>query len=130
MVLEIDLSPLRGSFKGAVIASADPGYEEARQVWNGNIDRNPALIARCTGVADVIEAVNFARENRLVVAVRGGGHNAAGHATCDDGIVIDLTPMKGIRVDPNAQRAQVQPGVTWAELDRETQIFGLATTGG
>src|SRR5256712_10340672 len=91
---------IRPSLRGEVITPADAGYEEARGVWNGNIDRHPALIARCTGAADVIAAVNFARANNLVVAVRGGGHNAAGYATCDDGIVIDLTPMKGIRVDP------------------------------
>src|SRR5436305_2080652 len=106
MVFESDLARLRGLIKGAVIGPADAGYEEGRMVWNGNIDRNPAVIARCTGVADVIEAVNFGRENKLIIAVRGGGHNAAGHATCDEGIVIDLTPMKGIRVDPAGRTAQ------------------------
>ncbi|HLF71610.1 MAG TPA: FAD-binding oxidoreductase [Dehalococcoidia bacterium] len=121
---------LRMSVRGPVLTQADPGYEEARKVWNGNIDRHPALIARCTGVADVINAVNFARDNNLVIALRGGAHNAAGHATCDGGIVLDLSGMKGIRVDPVARTAQAQPGLTWAEFDRETQAFGLATTGG
>ena len=94
------------------------------------IDRYPALIARCTGTADVIEAVNFARAEGLHVSVRGGGHNVAGTAICDGGLVIDCSPMKGIHVDPGARTATVQPGVTWGELDRETQRFGLATPGG
>jgi FAD/FMN-containing dehydrogenase len=118
------------TLSGRLLRLDDDGYDQARKVWNGNIDRRPGLIARCTGVADVIAAVNFARDNDLLVAVRGGGHNAAGHATCDGGIVIDLSLLKGIRVDPTTRTAQVQPGVTWAELDRETQAFGLATTGG
>src|SRR3954453_1123027 len=91
--------------RGRLLREADEGYDRARRVWNGNIDRRPALIAACTGVADVIAAVNFARESGLLIAVRGGGHNAAGHATCDGGIVIDLTPVKGIRVDPAARTA-------------------------
>ena len=94
------------------------------------IDRRPALIVRCAGVADVIDAVNFARTNSLLVAVRGGGHNAAGNAVCDGGIVIDLSPMKGIHVDPMRRTARAEGGVTWGEFDRETQAFGLATTGG
>ncbi len=127
---EARFDSLKASLRGNVLRPGDDSYDQARKVWNGNIDRRPALIARCTGVADVISAVNFARDNSLLVAVRGGGHNAAGHATCDGGIVIDLTPMKGIRVDPTTRTAHVQGGVTWAELDRETQAFGLATTGG
>jgi FAD/FMN-containing dehydrogenase len=119
-----------GALRGGVLRPGDAGYEEGRKVWNGNIDKRPGLIARCTGVADVIAAVDFARTHGLLVAVRGGGHNAAGYATCDGGIVIDLTPMKGIRVDPTRRTVQVQAGATWAELDRETQVFGLATTGG
>ncbi len=94
------------------------------------IDRRPALIARCLGTADVVAAVNFARENELDVAVRGGGHNVAGNAVCDDGLMIDLSLMKGIHIDPNARTAQAQPGLTWAEFNRETQVHGLATTGG
>jgi len=125
-----EIETLASSMRGAVVRPADPEYDAARRVWNGNIDRRPALIARCTGVADVVAAVNFARDHGLVVAVRGGAHSAAGHATCDGGVVIDLTPMKGIRVDPGIRAAHVQAGVTWDELDRETQLFGLATTGG
>ena len=94
------------------------------------IDKWPALIARCTGVADVVHAVQFAHAHDLPVAIRCGSHNAAGHATCDGGLVIDLTPMKGIRVDPATRRVHAQGGVLWGELDRETQVYGLATTGG
>ena len=115
---------------GTLLSPGTEGYDDARKVWNGNIDRRPALIARCTGVADVVEAVNFARIHHLLVAVRGGGHNAAGHGTCDGGIVIDLSPMKGIRVDPRSRSAHAQGGVTWAQIDRETQVFGLSTPGG
>jgi len=124
------IDALGASFRGNLVRPGDDGYEQARKVWNGNIDRRPALIARCAGVADVIAAVNFARAHRLLVAVRGGGHNAAGHGTCEGGVVIDLSPMKGIRVDPTDRTVHAQGGVTWAELDRETQAFGLATPGG
>jgi len=124
------ITAFQGRLRGALLSPGSDGYDEARKVWNGNIDRRPALIARCTGVADVIEAVNFARTNHLLVAVRGGGHNAAGHGTCDGGIVIDLTHMKAVRVDPGSRTAHAQGGVTWAEIDRETQAFGLATPGG
>ncbi|WP_276253062.1 FAD-binding oxidoreductase [Halomontanus rarus] len=118
------------AFHGAVIRPDDPEYDDARAVWNGMIDKYPALIARCRGVGDVISAVNFARENELLVAVRGGGHNVAGTAVCDDGLVIDLSEMQGVRVDPDAQRAWVQAGATWMDVDHETQAFGLATPGG
>lgn len=121
---------LRADFRGALIGPDDPGYDEARKVWNAMIDRRPALIARCAGVADVLSAVRFAREHDLLVAVRGGGHNVAGTAVCDGGMVIDLSAMKGVRVDPERRTAQAQPGVLWGELDRETQAFGLATPGG
>ncbi len=124
------LADLTESFAGRVLTPGDGGYEEARRVWNGSIDKRPGAIVRPTGVADVIAAVRFAREHGLLVAVRGGGHSVAGHSTCDGGLVIDLGAMKGIRVDPSARRAHVQPGVVWSELDRETQAFGLATTGG
>lgn len=116
--------------RGGLIRPDDIGYAEARQVWNGMIDRRPAFIARCSGPADVIHAVNFARANNLLVSVRGGGHNAAGNAVCDGGIVIDLSGMKGVLVDPKRRTARVQGGVTWGELDHETQVFGLATPGG
>lgn len=124
------IEQFRGGFRGALLRPGDEGYDAARRVWNGMVDRRPALIARCTGVADVIAAVNFARDNDLLVAVRGGGHNVSGNAVCDDGLMIDLSPMKGIRVDPARQTAVAQGGVTWGEFDRETQAFGLATTGG
>jgi hypothetical protein len=127
---ETALDTFRSRFQGPIILPVDPEYDAARSVWNGNINRFPAIIARCTGVADVQEAVNFARENTLLVAVRGGAHNAAGHGTCDDGIVIDLSLMKGIRVDPKARTARAEGGVLWREFDRETQAYGLATTGG
>src|SRR5258708_6006226 len=127
---EARVEAFAAALRGKLLRPGDDDYEQARKVWNGNIDRRPAFIARCTGVADVIEAVNFARVNGLLVAVRGGGHNAAGHGTCDGGIVIDLSRMKGIAVNPRNRTARAQGGVTWAELDRETQAFGLATPGG
>jgi len=117
-------------FRGELIRPGDAQYEAARHVWNGAIDRRPALVARCTGVADVRAAVRFARERDLLVAVRGGGHNVAGTATCDGGLVIDLSPMKGIWVDPVARTARAQAGLLWGEVDRETQAFGLAMPGG
>jgi FAD/FMN-containing dehydrogenase len=121
---------LSGSFAGPILRPGDPGYEEGRAVFNGMFDRHPALIARCSGVADVVAAVGFARDHGLEVAVRGGGHSVPGYATCDDGIVIDLSGMKGVFVDPDARTARADGGVTWGEFDRETQAFGLATTGG
>jgi FAD/FMN-containing dehydrogenase len=121
---------LSASFKGELARPGDATYDIDRRVWNGSIDRFPALIARCRGVADVMAAVKSARSSGLPVAVRGGGHSYPGHSVCDGGIVIDLAPMKGIRVDPEGRTARVQAGVLWGELDRETQAFGLATTGG
>lgn len=116
--------------RGEIIRPGDAGYDRARRVWNASIDRYPAVIVRCTGVADVVGALDFARESDLPVAVRGGGHNVAGNAVCDDGLVIDLSGMKGIRVDPDRWIAYAQPGLTWREFDHETQAFGLATPGG
>ena len=124
------LERLRDSIRGPVIAPDDAGYDAARAIWNGAIERRPACIARCTGVADVVAAVRFARERDLVVAVRSGGHGVGGHALCDGGLVIDLSPMKGIRVDPAARTARAEAGVLWGEFDRETQLHGLATVGG
>jgi len=121
---------LRASFRGTLLRPGDPGYEPGRRVWNGMIDRRPALIARCAGAADVIQAVGFARERGLPLAVRGGSHNVAGNAVCDGGVVIDLSGMKAIRVDPARRTVRAEGGVTWGEFDRETQAFGLATTGG
>jgi FAD/FMN-containing dehydrogenase len=105
-------------------------YDEARRVWNGMIDRRPALIARCAGVADVIAAVRFARTHELLVSVRGGGHNITGNAVCEGGLMIDLSPMKSVRVDPARRTARAEAGLTWGEYNRETQAFGLASTGG
>jgi FAD/FMN-containing dehydrogenase len=120
----------RARFGGQLILPGEDRYEEARRVWNGMIDRHPAMVARCSSTADVVLAVNFARENGLLVAVRGGGHNVAGFGTCDDGLVIDLSPMKAIQVDPKSKTAKAQPGLTWGEFDRATQSHGLATPGG
>jgi hypothetical protein len=131
--IELDrdaLHELGASFRGELVLPEDPTYEEQRKLWNGSIDRHPALIARCAGVADVIAAVRLARATGLLVAVRGGGHSFPGHSVCDGGILIDLGPMKGIRVDPVARTARAQAGALWGDLDRETQEFGLATTGG
>jgi FAD/FMN-containing dehydrogenase len=125
-----DLDRLADSLHGPVIGPDDEGYDEARSIWNGAIDRRPACIARCTGVADVVAAVGFARERDLLVGVRSGGHGVGGHAVCNGGLVIDLSPMKGIRVDPATGTARAEAGVLWGELDRETQLFGLATVGG
>jgi FAD/FMN-containing dehydrogenase len=124
------IADLSRRFRGALIRPGDAAYDAARRIWNGAIDRRPALVARCTGAADVRAAVGFARERELLVAVRGGGHNVAGTAVCDRGIVIDLSPMKGVWVDPRARVARAQPGLLWGELDHETQPFGLATPGG
>ena len=124
------LSELAGTFGGQLLQPADPGYDEARRVHNGLVDKRPALIARCQGVADIVDAVGLARKLGLEVAVRGGGHNVAGRATIDDGLMIDLAPMKGILVDPKMRTARAQGGVTWREFNRETQLHGLATTGG
>ena len=113
--------------RGACVTLGDPGYDEARVIWNGSIDKHPAIIAQCVGAADVIDAVNFARDHDLVVAVRGGGHNVAGNAVCDGGIVIDLSLMNGVRVDPAARRVRAGGGAILGDVDRETQAFGLAT---
>ncbi len=126
----MDVKEFRAGLRGALLAAGDDGYDAARRVWNGSIDGKPALIARCTGPADAIHAVNFARANDLLASVRGGGHNVTGNAVCDGGLMIDLSPMKGIHVDTARRTVRAQGGVTWGELDHETQAFGLATTGG
>ena len=117
-------------FSGELLRDADAGYEVARRVHNGMIDRRPALIARCLGTADIVDAVNYAVANNLDIAVRGGGHNVAGNAVCDGGLVVDLSLMQGVDVDPANRTARTQPGATWARFNRETQLHGLATTGG
>jgi len=124
------LTALIERFSGIILTSSDPGYEEARRVHNGAIDKRPAVIARCRGTADVVDAVHFATERGLEIAVRGGGHNVAGRAVCEGGLMIDLALMKGISVDPERRTARAQGGVTWGEFNRETQLHGLATTGG
>ncbi|ADB59917.1 FAD linked oxidase domain protein [Haloterrigena turkmenica DSM 5511] len=121
------VSDLQEQFRGTLLRPNDDGYDEARTIWNAMIDRTPAVITQCEGVADVIAAVNFGRDHDLPIAVRGGGHNAAGNAVCDDGLVIDLSPMASVRVDPVAQTARVGPGATLGDLDHETLAFGLAT---
>ena len=124
------VTELSGTFTGQLLQPADAGYEDARKVHNGLVNKRPSLIARCRGVADVVDAVKLARKLGLEVAVRGGGHNVAGRATVDGGLMIDLMPMKGIQVDAQARTVRAQGGVTWAELNRETQLHGLAVTGG
>jgi FAD/FMN-containing dehydrogenase len=128
---EATVQELREAVRGEVVTPGDDGYAEACLVWNGAHDgRRPALVVRCTGAADVIAAVGFARSNDLTIAVRGGGHSVAGFSTCDNGIVIDLSPMNGVRVDIAARRATVGGGAVWADVDHETQAHALATTGG
>ncbi|MER6315019.1 FAD-binding oxidoreductase [Streptomyces sp. NPDC001581] len=124
------MAMLSQSFRGRQVQPGDPSYDEDRRIWNGSVDRSPALIAYCTGVADVIDAVRFAAASGLPLAVRSGGHSFPGQSVCDDGIVIDLSPMRGIRVDPEARTVRAQAGVLLGELDRETQAFGLAVPAG
>ena len=124
------IQELRDSLRGRLLLPNDEGYDGARKVFNGIIDKRPALIVRCAGVADVISAVHFARETDMRVAIRGGGHNVAGNAVCNDGLVIDLSEMKSVRVDPGNRTARAGGGATWGDFDHETQAFGLATTGG
>ncbi|HZD32647.1 MAG TPA: FAD-binding oxidoreductase [Candidatus Angelobacter sp.] len=127
---EQSIDQLKSAFRGELIQSGDPGYDAARKVYNGMIDKRPRLIARCVDVADVIAAVNFGRENDLLTAVRGGGHNGAGLGTCDDGLVIDLSRMKGIRVNPAHKTVRVEAGCVWGDVDHATHAFGLAVPGG
>lgn len=123
---DADLQAFRASFKGALLAPADPGYDQARSVWNAMIDRRPALIARCTGTVDVVQAVKFARRHQLLVSVRGGGHNIAGLAICEGGLVIDLSGLRAVWVDAAQRTARAQAGCTLGDVDRETQLHGLA----
>jgi FAD/FMN-containing dehydrogenase len=121
-----ELQGFRAAFKGAVLAAEDPAYDETRKIWNAMIDRRPGLIARCTGTADVVQALRFARKHRLLVSVRGGGHNIAGLAVCEGGLMIDMSAMRGVWVDPVAGTARAQAGCTLADVDRETQLHGRA----
>ncbi|HEY6598555.1 MAG TPA: FAD-binding oxidoreductase [Pseudomonadales bacterium] len=121
---------LRTALRGTLLCEGDPHYDDARTVWNAMIDKRPVAIVRCAGVADVMASVNFARDAGLPLAVRGGGHNVAGNAVCEGGVVVDLSPMRSVHVDPTRRRARVEGGCTWRDLDIETAAFGLATTGG
>jgi FAD/FMN-containing dehydrogenase len=125
-----EIVDLRGRFRGALVQPGEEGYEEARRIWNGAIDRRPGLIARCAGADDVAEVVRFARERDLLVSVRGGGHAVAGYAVCDGGVMIDLSLMKSVRVNPQDRTARAGGGLIWSEFDKATQPHGLATTGG
>ena len=127
---QLTVDELAKSLRGELVRPCDPGYEQHRRVWNGSVDRHPGLVVRCAGVADVRSSIRFAREHGLLVAVRGGGHSFPGYSVCDGGMVIDLSLMKGVRVDPDARTARVQAGVLLGELDREIQEFGLAVTAG
>jgi FAD/FMN-containing dehydrogenase len=126
----VQIEQLRAGVRGAIIQPGDAEYDAARKVYNGMIDKRPAVIVRCVDVADVIAAVNYARASGVLTAIRGGGHNGGGLGTCDDGLVIDLSPMKGIRVDPAAKTVRVQPGCTGGDMDHATHAFGMATPGG
>jgi FAD/FMN-containing dehydrogenase len=127
---EAAMLELRANLRGPLLCPGDIAYDEARKVWNGMIDRRPAMIARCAGAADVIAAVKFARTHEILVSVRGGGHNTPGIAVCEGGLMIDLAGMRSVRVDPARHTARAEGGTTWSDFDRETQVFGLATTGG
>jgi len=130
VISEADFQELRLKMRGSLLRPGDPGYDQARVIFNAMFDRSPALIVRCRGVADVSEAVRFARRHHLLMAVRGGGHSVAGDSMCDRGLVIDLSQMNTVVVDPERSVARVQGGATWADVDRETRLFGLATPGG
>ena len=127
---EATVQKFADSLRGPLLGPGEDGYDGARKVWNGMIDRRPALIARCAGVADVVAAVRFARTHELLVSVRGGGHNITGNAVCEGGLMIDLSRMKSVRVDPARRTARAEAGLTWGEYNHETQAFGLASTGG
>ncbi|RVA23448.1 FAD-binding oxidoreductase, partial [Mesorhizobium sp. M7A.F.Ca.CA.004.11.2.1] len=124
------LEAFSAQLRGKMLSEGDAAYDEARTVWNATVDRLPGLIVCCVGASDVVSAVNFARENRLLVSVRGGGHNIAGSAVCDGGLMIDLSLMKSVRVDVAGRRAWVGPGATLADVDKETQAFGLVVPTG
>src|SRR5215510_15411500 len=121
------VAALRGKLRGTVALPGEDGYDAARTIWNGMIDRRPALVVRCLGAADVINAVNLARDEKLLLAVRGGGHNIAGNAVCDGGLLIDLSLMRSVRIDPASATARVEPGATLADFDKEAQEFALVT---
>jgi FAD/FMN-containing dehydrogenase len=127
---ESSFQALQAQLRGTVVQPGDAGYDQARKVYNAMIDKMPRLVARCADVADVIASVNFARENKMLLAVRGGGHNGGGLGVCDDGLVIDLSAMRGIRVDPKAHTVRVEGGCRWGDVDHATHAFGMATPAG
>ncbi|MEE8177667.1 MAG: FAD-dependent oxidoreductase, partial [Acidobacteriota bacterium] len=129
-VEEASIKEFQGSLRGELLRPGDNGYDADRKVFNAMIDKRPALIAHCSGAADAIACVNFAREHEVLVSVRGAGHNVAGWSLCDGGLVIDLSRMKGVWINPAARTVRVEPGVTWGEVNHDLQTFGLAATGG
>ena len=130
VISEAAVEDFRGSLHGESLLPGDAGYDGARRIWNAMVDKRPALIARCSGTADVINSVNFARENSLLISVRSGGHNFPGNSVCNDGLMIDLSRMTGVRVGPAARTVRAQGGTKWGAFDHETQAFGLAAPGG
>src|SRR6476469_10730436 len=122
-----NIDALRQTLRGNVCLPGEAGYDEARTIWNAMINRRPGAVVRCRGAADIVAAVRFAREHRLLLAVRGGGHNIAGNAVCEGGLLIDLSQMRSVRVDPASRTARVEPGATLGDFDKEAQSFGLAT---
>ena len=130
MMPSLDIQQFRATFQGDLFTPESSGYGDACRLWNASVNKRPALIARCSGLADIVAAVNFAREHNLLTAIRGGGHNVGGRALCDDGIVIDLSQMRAVHVDPATRTVRVQGGATLGDLDRETHAFGLAVPSG
>src|ERR671927_1569643 len=130
MLDDATIEQFKVDLRGELIQPGEPGYDEARKVYNGMIDKHPRMIARCSDVADVISCVNFARENDVLLAIRGGGHNGAGWAVADDALVIDLSAMRGVRVDPEERTVRVEGGATWGDVDHATHAFGLAVPSG
>ncbi|HLQ06315.1 MAG TPA: FAD-binding oxidoreductase [Nitrososphaerales archaeon] len=129
-IAETAIQDFKTALRGSLLRPGTDGYEDARKIWNANIEKHPALIAKCTGVADIVHSVNFARDNEVLVSIKGGGHSIPGLGLCDGGLAIDLSSLKGVRVDPVEKTARAGTGVTWGEYDHETQSYGLASTGG
>lgn len=129
MIEATAIDELRSSLHGRLVTPGEPGYDDARRVWNGDIDRRPALIVRSAGVADIRDGLAFSRRHGLVVSIRGGGHNVSGSAVAEGGLMLDLSPMRTVRIDPARRLVRVDPGVTLGELDREAQVHGLAVPG-
>src|SRR5437016_5713939 len=129
-VSESLIQDFKTRLRGRLLRPGMDGYEDSRRIWNSNVVKHPSLIARCSGVTDVVNSVNFARRNNVLVSIKGGGHSIAGLGLCDGGLTIDLTSLKGVSVDPVEKTARASAGVTWREFDHEAQLHGLATTGG